>query len=160
MMVASSVVLTVVVLNYHHRTAETHEMPVWVKPFRNRLPRDQSCKTLLFFCFKMGHSRYLFLYFRLFYTQLKVNKCSIKVADDWIWTWVLWYWRRPLCQLRHNHCPPIFFFFFHVCFNDLSICNNTVKILGKQIISFSRQSWKLHTRAFPINDSNHKLLIM
>ena len=55
--------------------------------------------------FKMGHSRPLFLYFRLFYKQLTVNKCSIKVADDWIRTRVLWYRKRPLCQLRHNHCP-------------------------------------------------------
>ena len=30
MMVASSVVLAVVVLNCHHRTAETHVMPMWV----------------------------------------------------------------------------------------------------------------------------------
>ena len=52
----------------------------------------------------MGHSRPLFLYFRLFYKQLTVNKCSIKVADDWIRTRALWYWKQPLCQLRHNHC--------------------------------------------------------
>lgn len=32
-MVASSVVLTVVVLNYHHRTADIHEMPQWVNIF-------------------------------------------------------------------------------------------------------------------------------
>ena len=32
-MVASSVVLTVVVLNYHHRTADIHEMPQWVNNF-------------------------------------------------------------------------------------------------------------------------------
>lgn len=29
-MVASSVVLTVLVLNFHHRTADIHEMPPWV----------------------------------------------------------------------------------------------------------------------------------
>ena len=57
-----------------------------------------------FFFLKIGHSRPLFLYFRLFYKQLTVNKCSIKVADDWIRTRVLWYRKRPLCQLRHNHC--------------------------------------------------------
>ena len=57
----------------------------------------------------MGHSRPLFLYFRLFYKQLTVNKGSIKVADDWIRTRVLWYWKRPLCQLRHNHCPKSLF---------------------------------------------------
>ena len=50
---------------------------------------------------KMGLSR---SYFRLFYKQLTVNKCSIKVADDWIPTWVLWYQKQPLCQLRHKHC--------------------------------------------------------
>lgn len=40
-MVASSVVLTVVVLNYHHRTADIHEMPQWVsvprQPKRERV---------------------------------------------------------------------------------------------------------------------------
>ena len=46
-----------------------------------------------------------FLYFRLFYKQLTVNKRSIKVADDWIRTRVLWDCKRPLCQLRHNHFP-------------------------------------------------------
>ena len=44
--------------------------------------------------------------FSLFSSFLQtVNKCSIKVADDWIRTRVLWYHKRPLCQLRHNHFP-------------------------------------------------------
>jgi hypothetical protein len=29
-MVASSVVTTIMILNYHHRLADTHEMPEWV----------------------------------------------------------------------------------------------------------------------------------
>ena len=33
---------------------------------------------------KMGHPRPLFIYFHLFYKQLTVNECSIKVANDWI----------------------------------------------------------------------------
>ena len=30
-MVASSVVTTIMILNYHHRLADTHEMPDWVR---------------------------------------------------------------------------------------------------------------------------------
>ena len=30
-MVASSVVTTIMVLNYHHRLVDTHEMPSWVR---------------------------------------------------------------------------------------------------------------------------------
>ena len=63
--------------------------------------------TNLFFFFKKNgpFAASFFLYFRLFYKQLTVNKCSIKVADDWIRTRVLWDCKRLLCQLRHNHFP-------------------------------------------------------
>ena len=30
-MVAASVVTTILILNYHHRKTDTHEMPVWVR---------------------------------------------------------------------------------------------------------------------------------
>ena len=36
-MVASSVVLTVLVLNYHHRHPDTHKMPPWVNYTNNFL---------------------------------------------------------------------------------------------------------------------------
>ena len=60
---------------------------------------------------KVGHSRPLFLYFRLFNTQLTVNKCSINFANDWIRTADLWNRNRPLYQLSHNHRP--LFVYFH-----------------------------------------------
>ena len=34
-MVASSVVTTIMILNYHHRKAHTHHMPEWVRPLQN-----------------------------------------------------------------------------------------------------------------------------
>ena len=36
-------------------------------------------------------------------------KCSFeeKNADGWIQTWVLWFWKYPLCQLCLSHCPQI-----------------------------------------------------
>ena len=53
----------------------------------------------------MGHSWPLFLYF-VISIQLTVNKCFLyKFANDWIRTVDLWYWKLPLCQLSHNHCP-------------------------------------------------------
>ena len=74
-----------------------------------KLPNNIGNLGEILFFFKMGHSRPLFFIFRLFYKQLTVTKCSIKVADDWIRTQVLSYHKRPLCQLRHNHFPRVKF---------------------------------------------------
>lgn len=38
-MVASSVVSTILILNYHHRNSDTHEMSEWVSKFFIRLIR-------------------------------------------------------------------------------------------------------------------------
>ena len=83
----------------------------------------------------MGHSRPLFLYFRLFYKQLTVNKCSIKVANDWIQTWVLWYWRRPLCQLRHTTAQEITL--LKITSNSICQCSRLLcvcSVVGSQIV--------------------------
>ena len=58
--------------------------------------------------FLLGHSRPLFLFF-LSYQQLTVNTFIIKSCGDWIWTSELWYWKRPLCQLSHNHFLQVVF---------------------------------------------------
>ncbi|KAK4005863.1 hypothetical protein OUZ56_010986 [Daphnia magna] len=39
-MVASSVVLTVVVLNYHHRRAEMHDMPGWIQELMKKTTEE------------------------------------------------------------------------------------------------------------------------
>ena len=53
---------------------------------------------------KIGHSRPLFHYFRLFITV--DSKCSIQSAtNDWIPTVDLWNRKHPFYQLSHNHWP-------------------------------------------------------
>ena len=47
----------------------------------------------------------LFFFIFVVSIQLTVNKCSINFADHWIRTADLWYWKQPLYQLSHNHCP-------------------------------------------------------
>ena len=47
----------------------------------------------------------LFFFIFVFSIQLTVNKCSINFADDWSRTADLWYRKRPLYQLSHNHFP-------------------------------------------------------
>ena len=113
----------------------------------------------------MGHSRPLFLYFRLFCKQLSVNKCSIKVADDWIQTWVLWYRKRPLCQLRHNHYP--YFWEFTVIFFQLEnaefrwitlflnhrVASSVTRCWSKKVPNFLQKWPKNHPHQFHIKSA-------
>ena len=58
--------------------------------------------------FWMGHSRPIFLYFRLFYSWQYTNVLYKSFDDDWIRTADFWCWKRLLYQLSHNHCPTYF----------------------------------------------------
>ena len=73
-----------------------------------------------FLLFKIGHSWPLFYLWTSFYKQFTVNNCTIKVADDWIRTWVLWYQKQLRCQLSHNNYPYSFsclieLFYIYLC---------------------------------------------
>ena len=107
--VSCSLILPIIELSLWKRAIHT----CWnLLQKRNWLKLKIRKNFILFF--KRAIPGLFFLYFCLFYKQLTVNKCSIRVANDWIRTRVLWYWKRPLCQLRHNHCPFIWFF-AHSC---------------------------------------------
>ena len=64
-----------------------------------------SALKLTVFFKKNGPFPASFFFIFVFSIQLTVNKCSINFADDWIRTADLWYQKRPLYQLSHNHCP-------------------------------------------------------
>ena len=48
---------------------------------------------------------FIFIFSMSFLMQLIVNN----ISDDWIRTTDLWCRKRPLYQLRHNHCPKSYF---------------------------------------------------
>ena len=54
-------------------------------------------------------------------------------VNDWIRTADLWYQKRPLCQLSHNHCP----------FNDFSFHSKMVVtfIALKLLPVLSERNW-------------------
>ena len=58
----------------------------------------------------MGHSRSLFLYFRLFNAVYGKQMFNLNFANDWIQTADHWYWKQPLYQLSHNHSPLKLYF--------------------------------------------------
>lgn len=50
-MVASSVVSTILILNYHHRSADTHEMSNWVRSIINNIINQSFFPCRLLDCF-------------------------------------------------------------------------------------------------------------
>ena len=58
---------------------------------------------VVFYLNKMGHSRPLILYYRLFKTVDRKQKFFVKFANDLIQTAELWCRKKPLYQLVHNH---------------------------------------------------------
>ena len=67
----------------------------------------------------MGHSRPLLIYFRLFNTvdSKQVKNVNTNFANDRIQTADLWFQKRPLYQLSHNHFPTCFSFCLEICWN-------------------------------------------
>ena len=66
----------------------------------------------------MGQSRNLFLYFRLFNSVDNKEMYIVNFADDWIRTAEVWYWKRLLYQLCHNHCPVKTFLIVRSCLEN------------------------------------------
>lgn len=60
-MVASSVVSTILILNYHHRNADTHEMSDWVSFDRPKkmMKKKPNKKKLMAFLLQMCSLEYL-----------------------------------------------------------------------------------------------------
>lgn len=84
-MVASSVVSTILILNYHHRNSDTHEMSDWVSVFLTNLVKctiyvkcwlyqEKHFSEIRIFCVNVIHVRD----YRIFERHLLMVSCYIK----------------------------------------------------------------------------------
>ena len=64
---------------------------------------------------KIAHCRPLFLYFCLFNTVESKQMFNTNFAENCIRTADIWFQKRPLCRLSHNHCP--FCHYLNRCLN-------------------------------------------
>ena len=83
----------------------------------------------------------LFLFLSFLQAVNSKYLCSIKVADDWIQTLVLWYLKRPRCQLCHNHCSRRKILFWLLLCKMLS---TNLKIIDYQI------NWAINWHVFSL----------
>lgn len=120
-MVASSVVLTVVVLNYHHRTADIHEMPPWVKLKNSIKWRKKKIIWLFFFLWFFISS---FIDFNIHYYYIFVPM----VTSWWLYVYNHAFWSKFntnsianwIYQSKKNIYYCILFInthFFHIFFS-------------------------------------------
>ena len=87
LMCSLSVVFTVLVLNYHHRSPDTHSMPEWVSsPYRLlQISFGQSCQVVYIF-YRVQLSYYI-LYFSM-YVRKKIKQlepvCFVRYARAYV----------------------------------------------------------------------------
>lgn len=103
-MVASSVVSTILILNYHHRNADTHEMSDWVNNIQNLTQKKKTLKKhfgliykqkkkakqqkftqfLLFIILILNNFRLYIVLTHLLYTHTLTHTLSLTLDDIFI----------------------------------------------------------------------------
>ena len=72
----------------------------------------------------------LFSSFQCTVDSKQMFNINIIFADDWIRTADLWYRKRPLYQLSHNHCPQFYLNFQVDLTREMTFCHSKQKFTG------------------------------
>ncbi len=103
-MVASSVVSTILILNYHHRSADTHEMSNWVSPVTKRILCQKNTKvnqmSIKYMC--SSYETWSTSIFLLVFTQEKTcpfNLIIFKGDRDYNYQFILFFLISDSCSV-------------------------------------------------------------